>query len=207
MDRGQLYLAKVTMVLMEACKSMKLCTKCNQSKPLDQFGQHSKMKDGLRVRCKPCNNEDSRQYGQSHVAEHNAYSKLWKQRNPEKHKLNTKKDNLKRREAIRQWYRDNKEQHWFLRQVWISNNKEKHLLSNRIHTAKRRAAQLKATPIWLTQEHLDMITKIYTDCPKGFEVDHIIPLLGKEVRGLHVPWNLQAIPMPENRAKNNKVLL
>lgn len=70
---------------------------------------------------------------------------------------------------------------------------------------KRRAAQIQATPPWLTDEHHAAILKIYRDAPAGYEVDHIIPLQGKTVSGLHVPWNLQPLPMAENRAKSNKL--
>ena len=37
------------------------------------------------------------------------------------------------------------------------------------------------------------------------EVDHIIPLQGQFVSGLHVPENLRVIPRSINRSKRNKV--
>jgi len=79
--------------------------------------------------------------------------------------------------------------------------------------AKRRATKLNATPQWLTDDHKKQITKIYKNCLKISEqtgvqhhVDHIIPLKGKEVCGLHVPWNLQILTATENISKNNKLI-
>ena len=67
-------------------------------------------------------------------------------------------------------------------------------------TAMRRAALYQRTPIWAD---LNEIKKIYKNCPKGYQVDHIIPLRGKNVSGLHVPENLQYLLASENGKKSN----
>lgn len=78
--------------------------------------------------------------------------------------------------------------------------------------AMRRARKLKATPPWLTKEHRSEIRQIYNRSQEisiktGIlhHVDHIIPLAGLNVCGLHVPWNLQIIEGKENCRKNNKL--
>jgi hypothetical protein len=80
-------------------------------------------------------------------------------------------------------------------------------------TAKRRAAKLQATPSWLTKEEFVQIEEMY-ECAVAFKlytgeeyhVDHIVPLQGKNVCGLHVPWNLQLLSAHENKSKSNKLL-
>jgi hypothetical protein len=69
--------------------------------------------------------------------------------------------------------------------------------------AKRRAKKLNATPKFAD---LRKIKEIYRNCPKGYHVDHIIPLNSKVVCGLHVEWNLQYLPARENIRKGNKLL-
>lgn len=49
------------------------------------------------------------------------------------------------------------------------------------------------------------IIEIYLNRPKGYEVDHIIPLNHPDVCGLHVPWNFQYLSREENNRKNNKL--
>lgn len=73
---------------------------------------------------------------------------------------------------------------------------------------KRQAAMKQATPSWLTKAHWVQMNSVYktaqvlsevTGVPQ--EVDHIYPIKGKTVCGLHVPWNLRVIPAKENRMK------
>lgn len=75
--------------------------------------------------------------------------------------------------------------------------------------AKYRASKISRTPAWLTPVDKFEINCIYTyctalrNCGLAYEVDHIIPLQGKSVSGLHTPENLQVLPAPVNRLKNN----
>lgn len=81
---------------------------------------------------------------------------------------------------------------------WRRNNPAK----IRGNTARHRASKLRATPAWAD---LSKITEIYTGCPEGMEVDHIIPLQGKDVCGLHVHYNLQYLSPSANRSKGNRL--
>ena len=76
---------------------------------------------------------------------------------------------------------------------------------------KRNAAKKNRTPSWLTVHDLWMIEQAYDIAAKRtemfgipFHVDHIVPLQGKIVSGLHVPWNLQVITGKENQIKSNR---
>ena len=82
---------------------------------------------------------------------------------------------------------------------WKINNKSK----VNYQCSKRRALKQKAIPKFA---NLDKIKEIYKNCPKGYHVDHIIPLNNPIVCGLHVEWNLQYLSAKENCSKGNKLL-
>jgi 5-methylcytosine-specific restriction endonuclease McrA len=75
-------------------------------------------------------------------------------------------------------------------------------------SAIRRALKNNATPKWANKK---AIKSIYQNCillsqRTGIkhEVDHIVPLRGLNVTGLHVESNLQIISSIKNRSKSNK---
>ena len=104
-------------------------------------------------------------------------------------------------EASRHWRTKNPEKHKKSYSNWV-NSEQGRLLKN-ASNAKRRAVRLHALPSWLTTEQLQEIKEIYKNCPLGYEVDHIIPLQGKNICGLHVPSNLQYLLKFDNRSKHN----
>lgn len=79
------------------------------------------------------------------------------------------------------------------------------------YKAEKRALKLNATPNWLNKQQklaIKLEYQLASWCSKvmqmEYHVDHIIPLKGLNVCGLHVPWNLQVIPAKDNIKKGNR---
>jgi hypothetical protein len=99
------------------------------------------------------------------------------------------------------------------RQRYRNAWKDRNPLEVKASTKHRRDKHKQATPKWLSLEQKAEIRKIYIDAmtvsrvtKTPYVVDHIIPLRGQDVCGLHVPWNLQIMSREENLKKSNKHL-
>ena len=92
-------------------------------------------------------------------------------------------------------YAENKEKMKAQNKKWQKENKG---LCNH-KTALRKSRKKQQTPPWAD---LEKIKQIYINCPEGYEVDHKHPL---SKGGLHVDYNLQSIPISENRSKGAKL--
>lgn len=113
-------------------------------------------------------------------------------------------------EACRRWREKNPEyflqpEHTVRSQQWKKANPAR----TNANTRKRELTKRRACPPWV--DHT-AILKVYSEAARLtaetgvlHHVDHIIPLTGKSVNGLHVSWNLQVIPATDNLRKSNKV--
>jgi len=204
---------------------MKTCSRCKISKPLKEFYKAKNAPQGVQSHCKECEKlryaenratklARSREYYKENsesilakCATHYSNNKqVYKERAQAVYKL--KRDEIK--EKTNRYKKEN-EQTVKARQAEYYKNKKSDYIER---DAKRKAAKLKQTPKWANNA---AIKDIYADAAEltviarmcgddlGFHVDHIIPLQGREVRGLHVETNLAIIPAKENLSKGNRL--
>lgn len=160
----------------------KVCSRCKLKKLIDCFGKNKAKADGLVAYCKVCRNAMSAEKYASNVA----------------FKEKTKERTLKN---ITQARKDPtvKKQHAIATKRWQQNNPG----YGRAPQARKKATKLQRTPSW---SETALIANFYAACPTGYEVDHIVPLVGDKygVCGLHVLSNLQYLTVKENSKKSNR---
>jgi hypothetical protein len=193
---------------------MKLCCKCKTTKPYSNFYANKASKDGFNTFCKDCHKADNvarkkvNRQKLEFKQQENEYKKLYRSQNANQHKEYMKKwhqQHTVEQRLYREQYR--KENPQYFKDYVIAN---KHRINAR--TRKRQAAKIQRTPAWLTEDDHWMIEEAYALAALrtelfGFSwhVDHILPLQGKTVSGLHVPLNLQVISAQQNYRKSNRV--
>lgn len=162
----------------------KWCSKCSIILSLDNFHILSSRWNKKQSICKSCTSKKDADW----------YSI---EKNKEKQKITRLK-----------WYNNNKSYNIDRVRAWQNENRDK----VNVTAAKRRAAKVNATPKWLTKQQLVEIGDIYWCCSEynrlleeEYQVDHIIPLQGENVSGLHVPWNLQILLAKDNISKGNRI--
>ena len=120
-----------------------------------------------------------------------------KKRKKEWREANLEREKAKRRER----YQANKETYANRQRVWRSNPEKRGML--RAQWASTRAKRLQRE-ISLDEAGRKEIAKIFAGCPEGWHVDHIAPMLGDTISGLHHPDNLQYLPEWANYMKGNR---
>lgn len=119
------------------------------------------------------------------------------------------------------WIEKNREKKALQDKLWAEKNRERSNQHkqrwNKINAGRKLAldrkyktSKIQRTPLWLDKvDHAEIeFTYVWCaalrSCGLDYHVDHIVPLQGKAVSGLHVPWNLQVIPAVSNLRKNNR---
>ncbi len=204
----------------------KICSKCKEEKLFSEFSKCKSNKDGYQHLCKLCQKLQMASYYEKHKEKIALQQLEYRQANKEK--IASLAEDYRRfnKEKIIQYQQENKERILRNAKQYYQSNKHKfrehkakqqkqyRQLNKATYAswaAKRRAEKLKATPHWLTEEQHEKMREMYI-CAQMFKlytgqdyhVDHIVPLQGKHVCGLHVPWNLQVIVAKENLSKSNK---
>lgn len=131
----------------------------------------------------------NKNYRLSHLEYFSEYMKDWRKNNPERMKELQKISRLKDIEKYQA--RDKK-----YSKIYREENKKIIQAKDSI----RHLAKKQRVPIWADLEY---IKEIYKNCPEGYHVDHIIPLQGDNVSGLHVEYNLQYLTQSDNCRKGN----
>jgi hypothetical protein len=123
--------------------------------------------------------------------------------------------------AKREYYERNKETVVARAQARTDEDKRRYKKAHKIANpdmyremvSLRRRRFRQATPKWLTAEQrmeIRLKYRLAIEMSRAtgtrYAVDHIVPLQGETVCGLHVPWNLQVIPQEENLKKFNKLV-
>lgn len=191
------------------------CRACKKITDSESHARHREFRNGAKKNYRKNNLElikaQSKASYEKHKDARQAKNKEWTEQNPEKTK-----------QIKHDWYLANKGKTYESRVVsskeWKAKNKDKIKEYNRDYaqnnkgimnakTMKRHTAKLQRTPAWA---NLDAIKQFYIKASKMseklgeiFHVDHIVPLQGEIVSGLHVENNLQILTASDNIKKSN----
>jgi len=176
---------------------MKTCNQCGAEKTLYDFYRKAGGAQGVSGCCKSCQDIKGREWAARNKNKVAAYLRKWRAENA-----------AKGAEYHARWRRENPvtsrisgrraESKWTRTHRGVANAK----------TARRVASVLHATPAWANPERIAKVYQLAARLTKEtgvkYHVDHIVPLRSKIVSGLHVEYNLEAIPATKNISKGNR---
>lgn len=175
---------------------MKTCTKCGKTKPLEAFAKRGDS-DRLRSHCRECRSVYEREYRV-------AYETRPDVRERKRAYDAAKAGDPKHLAAKRAQYRAKREEYVEKSRRWQRAHPGRVNAAN----AARAAALAQRTMPWADPVAIATLYEVAARVSKclGVEhhVDHVIPLRGKRVSGLHVPLNLCVVPAAVNLHKSNR---
>ena len=179
---------------------MKTCKTCGENKDLSEFNKRKGTSDGLYYYCRCC----SRLKAKQHRELNKELVKEQRRNNYHKHK---EKNRESRNESLRNLYKEDPMP--FKTRVKSYNSTLKGKATRLANKKRYELNKIQRTPSWADQEKIKLVYKkaawLQDITDIELHVDHIIPLRGELVSGLHVENNLQILPAKENIMKSNKL--
>lgn len=185
------------------------CNNCSQIKPTIEFQPNVNAATGFMKECRECKRKKWHEYNDSNPNWNVERKKVYranggKEKDLEYYLIN--KDKIT--EKGRAWYYQNREKRLLQFKLWAVNNPEKYYKRYK----KRKNTLLQADYSWWDKQKFNAKLKelikekfeLETMTGLPYHIDHVIPLLGKNVCGLHVWNNLQVLSATENLSKGNK---
>jgi hypothetical protein len=189
------------------------CNRCLIEKPLAEFRYSELGKYGVRRECRECELISITEAYRANPEIGRQKTALWIKNNPGKAREVRKASYIKHRavrlQGRKEWRAKNLEKDREREKRYLKNNRPVVYAKN----ARRRAAETQSVPPWLNFIQKAQIKEFYEIAAARamqtgvkHHVDHIVPLRGDGVNGLHVPWNLQVLTEFENCSKHNRII-
>lgn len=182
------------------------CRSCDSHLHVEAFYAKKVTPGTKRSRCKACSSKSARRWALEHpdrAAANNA-RRVGTPRYKASGAAWRRKNRAKQTEYLRVWRIANPERANEIAARWRKRNPEKRAIWAR----ERKILEGRALPRWADRKALHAIyvtaRQLTKETGVDYHVDHVIPLRGKNVCGLHVETNLRVITGHENRVKFNK---
>lgn len=177
---------------------MKKCTKCKSEKNLDEYNVSPRNRGGFSTWCKQCTRDNSRKHYEANKSDYNKKNIEWVRNNHEKALIHSRKYAAKAevKEYRKQWAQENRGRVLAAHRRWVER-------AGRSSQMRDRRVQWADSNMIETFYRAAKAMDFFNPC-ESHEVDHVIPLRGKTVSGLHVQNNLQILTKSENASKGNR---
>lgn len=201
---------------------MKTCTKCGETKPLEEFHRQRDGRMGRRPDCKVCACARVNARRLANVERIAENKRRYREKNRERLVEKDRRYYTENAVKFKEYREANRDRRIAQKRAWDAENAERRRQYERLRwrlnpeTAraedrKRKEAIRRALPPWADAVAIaafyEQAVRVSQCTGIPHHVDHVVPLRGRRVSGLHVPLNLRVVPAAVNIRKGNRYAL